>query len=121
MRYSAKSFRVGAASEVFSFGRPPGRCQGLRPLELRRFHAYILKGARAKRARKTRVKLVGDRRHKSSFFISCFPFSSGLVEDLSGVVTSLGGSLPTYPVTRDAVGYPGGSLMPVGRPLYPRK
>ena len=66
MHYSAKSFRVGAASEAFSLGfslddvKGLGRCRNSADA----FMDYILSGARATRARRIQVKLAGHRRRR---------------------------------------------------------
>ena len=65
MRYSAKSFRVGASSEAFSLGCAPDEIKGLGRWNSDAFMAYIRSGARAERARKTQVKLAGTRRRRA--------------------------------------------------------
>ena len=64
MRYSAKSFRVGASSEAFSLGCAPDEIKGLGRWNSDAFMAYIRSGARAECARKTQAKLAGSRRRK---------------------------------------------------------
>ena len=65
-RYSAKSFRVGAASEAFSLGFSLDDVKGLGRWNSDAFMDYILSGARAKRARRIQVKLAGHRRRRRS-------------------------------------------------------
>ena len=56
MRYSAKSFRVGAASEAFSLGFSFEDFKGLGRRNSDAFMEYILSGARAKRARRVKPR-----------------------------------------------------------------
>ena len=60
--FSAKSFRVGAASEAYSLGYSLDDVKGLGRWNSDAFMDYILSGARAKRARRIQVKLAGRRR-----------------------------------------------------------
>ena len=65
MRYSSKSFRVGASSEAFSLGCAPDEVKGLGRWNSEAFMAYIRSGARAENARNTQIKLAGNRRRKA--------------------------------------------------------
>ena len=58
MRYSAKSFRVGAASETYSLGFSFDDFKGMGRWNSDAFMEYILSGARASRARRIHLKLV---------------------------------------------------------------
>ena len=69
MRYSAKSFRVGAASEAYSLGFSFEDVKGLGRWNSDAFMEYILSGARAKRARRVQVKLAGKRSSSRRFVI----------------------------------------------------
>ncbi len=64
MRYSAKSFRVGAASETFSLGFSLDDVKGLGRWNSDAFMVYILSGARASRARRIQAKLAGHHRKR---------------------------------------------------------
>lgn len=63
-RYSAKSFRVGAASETFSLGFSLDDVKGLGRWNSDAFMVYILSGARASRARRIQAKLAGHHRKR---------------------------------------------------------
>ncbi len=65
MRYSAKSFRVGAASEAFSLECAPDEIKGLGRWNSDAFMVYIRSGVRAERARKTQAKLSKGHHRKS--------------------------------------------------------
>ena len=65
MRYSAKSFRVGAASEAFSLECAPDEIKGLGRWNSDAFMGYIRSGVRAERARKTQAKLSKGHHRKS--------------------------------------------------------
>ena len=64
MLYSAKSFRVGAASETYSLGFSFDDVKGLGRWNSDAFVEYILSGARALRARRIHLKLADHHRSK---------------------------------------------------------
>ena len=64
MLYSAKSFRVGAASESYSLGFSFDDVKGLGRWNSDAFMEYILSGARALRARRIHLKLADHHRSK---------------------------------------------------------
>ena len=64
MLYSAKSFRVGAASETYSLGFSFDDVKGLGRWNSDAFMEYILSGARALRARRIHLKLADHHRSK---------------------------------------------------------
>ena len=61
---SAKSFRVGAASESYSLGFSFDDVKGLGRWNSDAFMEYILSGARALRARRIHLKLADHHRSK---------------------------------------------------------